>query len=283
MQWDYGRQALTYTLELEQDDRLPRTAYQRFIHGDEQGSGPLALLPTYSPRHAIVVWSTTPEVVQKWKTTDDNEALIQHLQSLLQHGPERLPPLVEPTNSNTVSPLLSNLLFGVERILDTVQDAGGLVAATASPTRAWMAPPRLSKIVSPKLSFPLSCRNVPHYHTANQRVVLMGDAAHTVHPMAGQGLNLGLGAVQSLVEALEGAEAVGMDVLTTGCLDKYLQKRHAANTSAILGIHALHEIFAMSHDHVPVMHAKSFGMNVLQQFGPLRRKIVQAATQGVLF
>ena len=32
-----------------------------------------------------------------------------------------------------------------------------------------------------------------------------------------------------------------------------------------------------------VMHAKSFGMNVLQQFGPLRRKIVQAATQGVLF
>ena len=292
VQYDYGRQALTFTVELEQADRLPRTAYQRFVHHGD-GSGPLALLPTHSPRHAIVVWSTTPEVVQKWKTGDEdsNEALVQHLQSLLQQGPQRLPPLVEQMTSSSTAPqsLISNVLFGVERVLDTVQDAGALMAATASPTRGWMAPPRISKIVSPKLSFPLACRNVPHYQDSatsrnNQqqpgRVVLVGDAAHTVHPMAGQGLNLGLGAVQSLVESLVQAESVGMD-LTYG-LDRVLQKQHAANTSAILGIHTLHEIFAVQGENVPMMHAKSFGMNVLQNIGPLRRKVVQAATQGVL-
>ena len=93
--------------------------------------------------------------------------------------------------------------------MDTVQDAGAMMAANNA--RSWMAPPQLSKVVSAKLSFPLSCRNVPHCKAAN-RVVLVGDAAHTVHPMAGQGLNLGLGAVQSLVESLEETESVGMDV-----------------------------------------------------------------------
>ena len=278
MQWDYGRSALTFTVELAQDDPLPRTAYQRFVHDDE-GSGPLALLPTYSPRHAIIVWSTTPEVVQKWKETDENDALIQHLQDLLQTGPQRLPPLVEPSETTRLPPFVSNILYGVERVLDTVQDGGALAAATATPSRAWMAPPALHKVVSPKLSFPLACRNVPHYHAAH-RVVLVGDAAHTVHPMAGQGLNLGLGAVQSLIEALEETESVGMDV--TASLEKFLQKRHAANSTAILGIHALHELFHMQKDNPPMMHAKSFGMNVLQQVGPLRRRVVQAATQGVL-
>ena len=83
-----------------------------------------------------------------------------------------------------------------------------------------------------------------------------------------------------MVESLEETEAVGMDV-TMG-LEKYLKKRHAVNTSVILGIHALHEIFAVE-ENAPLMHAKSFGMNVMQQVGPLRRKIVEAATQGALF
>eukprot|EP00797_Seminavis_robusta_P003568 Sro1224_g254000.2 (217) ;mRNA; r:18039-18689 len=216
-------------------------------------------------------------MVKKWKETDDNNALIDHLQNLLQTGPQRLPPLVE-SKPGQVPPLLSNVLFGVERLLETVQDAGAMLAATNS--RSWMAPPKLSKIVSPKLSFPLACRNVGQYHHASNRVVLVGDAAHTVHPMAGQGLNLGLGAVESLVESIVESEAVGMDV--TYGLDSFLRKRHAANSSVIMGIHALHEIFAVQ-DNVPLMHAKSFGMNVMQQVGPLRRRIVQAATQGVVF
>ena len=278
MQWEYGRHALTFTVELEEEDSLPRTAYQKFVHGAGKGMGPLALLPTHSPRHAIVVWSTTPELVEKWKMTDDNDALVEHLNSLLQQGPQRLPPLVERTSSGgSTPPLINNILFGVERVLDTVQDAGAMMSANSS--RAWMAPPLISQLVSPKLSFPLACRNVPHYHAA-KRVVLIGDAAHTVHPMAGQGLNLGLASVQSLVQSLVKMEAVGMDV-TTNNLEAEMRKRHAANTSAILGIHTLHELFKA--DDVPIMHAKSFGMNVLQQVGPLRRKLVQAATQGVLF
>ena len=91
---------------------------------------------------------------------------------------------------------------------------------------------------------------------------------------------MGLGAVQSLVAAVQEAEEVGMDL--TYALDKHLQHRHVANSAAIAGIHILHELFD-TQENVPMMHAKSFGMNVLQQVGPLRRKVVQAATQGVLF
>ena len=138
------------------------------------------MLPTFSPKHAIIVWSTTPEIVQYWKQHDDNNALIAHLQSLLQQGPQRLPPLVDRDDSHA-PPLVSNILFGVERVLETVQDAGAMAAGNFG--RGWLAPPLLKSVASPKLSFPLACRNVKAGYHAAHRVVLVGDSAHTVHPM----------------------------------------------------------------------------------------------------
>ena len=58
--WDYGKQALTFTVQL--NGNHGKRAYQRFLP-----EGPIALLPTYSDHHSIVVWSTTPDNVQKWK------------------------------------------------------------------------------------------------------------------------------------------------------------------------------------------------------------------------
>jgi ubiquinone biosynthesis monooxygenase Coq6 len=231
----------------------------------------MALLPTYSPNHGVIVWSTSPETIKQWKEASDEE-FVQHLNDCLMEGPQRIPPLLEREPSSA-SGMVSNLLYGAERVLDTLHY--GLAMASHHPQPKFTVPPRISGIVSPKTSFPLSCFQVQSY--ANGRVALIGDAAHTVHPMAGQGLNLGLGDVQVLASSLKKASKSGMDVSTF--LQEYASNRQRNVSLSLTGIHALQSIFG--NQNVPLQHAKTLGMNVIQNVGPLRRQIALAAAHGV--
>ena len=260
---EYDQHALTFTVQL--NSSMNKRAFQRFL----SDGGPMALLPTYSPNHGVIVWSTTPETVKQWKEKDGEE-LVHHLNECLLQGPQRVPPLLERESS---SDIVSNLLYGAERVLDTLHY--GLAMASHYPQPKYMAPPQISEIVSPKFSFPLSCFQVQNY--VQGRVALIGDAAHTVHPMAGQGLNLGMGDVQVLVSCLEKASKSGMDVSTF--LQEYASDRKRNVSISLGGIHALQRIFG-SQD-VPLQHAKTLGMNVIQNLGPLRRQIALAAAHGV--
>ncbi len=173
---DYELSALTFTVSLEKT--IDRRAFQRYL----SDGGPLALLPTYSPNHAVVVWSTSPEEVLRWKKAS-NEDLVRHLNSCLLEGPERIPPLLEQSSQHSKQGgLFSNLVYGAERVLDTVHY--GLAMAAQHPEPSFRVPPKISTIASPKFSFPLSCYNATTY--VKGRVALVGDAAHTVHPMAGK-------------------------------------------------------------------------------------------------
>ena len=58
--------------------------------------------------------------------------------------------------------------------------------------------------------FPLGMQHVPLY--TKPRVVLIGDAAHRIHPMAGQGVNLGFGDVEALSRILNGCVDLGQDL-----------------------------------------------------------------------
>ena len=175
---DYEQSALTFTVSLE--NTMGGRAFQRYL----SDGGPLALLPTYSPDHAVVVWSTSPETISQWKNAS-NEDLVQHLNGCLLEGPQRIPPLMETDNSSQLSnegSFLSNLVFGAERLLDTVHY--GLSMASQHPTPSFQVPPKISTIASPKFTFPLSCYNAKTF--VKGRIALIGDAAHTVHPMAGK-------------------------------------------------------------------------------------------------
>ena len=175
---DYAQSALTFTVSLE--NAMDRRAFQRYL----SDGGPLALLPTYSGNHAVVVWSTSPEKIVQWKNAS-NEDLVRHLNNCLLEGPQRIPPLMErnhfsqPTNHSN---FISNLVFGAERVLDTVHY--GLAMASQHPKPSFRVPPKISTIASPKFTFPLSCYNATTF--VKGRVALVGDAAHTVHPMAGK-------------------------------------------------------------------------------------------------
>ena len=76
------------------------------------------------------------------------------------------------------------------------------------------------------------------------RVALIGDAAHTVHPMAGQGLNLGIADATALVEVLGAAADTGADIGAVDVLQKYDEKRRVTNALAGIGIDGLGRMFA---------------------------------------
>ncbi|MGK3746018.1 MAG: ubiquinone biosynthesis monooxygenase Coq6 [Bacillariaceae sp.] len=284
----YNQNALTFTVELE-NNKMNKNgrAYQRYL----SDGGPIALLPTYSSNHAVIVWSTTQEVISKWKNSnknkddDDDEDLVQHLNDCLREGPQRIPPLMEgafskqsssSTSASTDSNAFTNLIYGAERVLDTVHYGMALAASQQPGEPIFQIPPKIISIASQKFTFPLSCYQASTY--VKNRVALVGDAAHTVHPMAGQGLNLGLADVDTLVTKLKKAHDAGMDL--SSFLNEYNTDRHKNVSISLTGIHALQKLFVNTKD-VPIQHVKTFGMNMIQNIGPLRRQLAIAAAYGV--
>jgi len=74
-------------------------------------------------------------------------------------------------------------------------------------------PPRAIEVAeSSRAAFPLKLGHVDEYTTS--RVALVGDAAHTIHPLAGQGLNLGLTDVKALAGAIQDSLSLGQDIGT---------------------------------------------------------------------
>lgn len=65
----------------------------------------------------------------------------------------------------------------------------------------FQVPPKVTDVVSERMVFPLSLRHAREY--ASKRVVLIGDAAHSVHPLAGQGVNLGFGDAAALSKVID--------------------------------------------------------------------------------
>jgi len=261
---EYGQHALTFTVELDRAHR--RRAFQRFLP-----TGPLALLPTYSDKHAIVVWSATPRTVEEWKTTGDAASLVAHLNDLLQEGPGRVRSLFPADFSARLPPPLQSLAYGVDKVAETLQ-YGPAMASQELTGRSFVAPPLVTGIASPRFSFPLSCRHVSNY--VQPRFAVVGDAAHTVHPMAGQGLNIGLQDVAQLLDSVEKAVGAGMDPATF--LDEYESARLRRGGLAVFGVHALQQLFGAR--ETLAMHAKGIGMSFVQGAGPLRRALAQAAS-----
>lgn len=266
-QYDYGHTALTCTVELA--GTHGGRAFQRFMP-----HGPLALLPTFSPDHAIVVWSTTAEEAAHWK---HHPALVRHVNDLLQDGPARLEPLVGSflsAHEAFLPTALINFAYGVDKLIETAQ-YGPAMAAQQVYQRPFLAPPTITSVASAQFTFPLSTGQVHRY--TDPRLALVGDAAHTVHPLAGQGLNLGLQDVANLADLILRAAEAGMDVASF--LQDYEKSRTWQVSLTVGGIHALQRMFGVQ--HVAAKHAKSLGMNAIQMIPPLRQALVDVACQGV--
>lgn len=125
----------------------------------------------------------------------------------------------------------------------------------------------------PRFVYPLSL-SLAERLTA-QRTALIGDAAHGVHPVAGQGLNMGLKDAAALAEVLIEAVRLGEDIGSTNVLDRYARWRRFDNAALAAGFDGFVRLF--SNDHAPVRLARDLGMAAVNRIGPLRRAFMREA------
>jgi 2-octaprenyl-6-methoxyphenol hydroxylase len=124
-----------------------------------------------------------------------------------------------------------------------------------------------------RFTYPLSLSLAERF--VADRVALVGDAAHGVHPIAGQGLNLGLRDVAALAEVLILARRRGEDVGSAVALEEYQRWRRFDATALALGMDAVNRLF--SNDSGLLRLARDLGMGVVSAIPALRRGFMRQA------
>lgn len=128
-------------------------------------------------------------------------------------------------------------------------------------------------LAGPRFSYPLNLTLAKAY--VAPRVALVGDAAHGVHPIAGQGLNLGLRDVAALAEVLIEARRRGEDIGAIDVLERYQGWRRFDATALALGMDTVNRLF--SNDDPVLRPVRDLGMGIVQAVGPLRRAFMRQA------
>ncbi len=129
------------------------------------------------------------------------------------------------------------------------------------------------KAAGPRWSYPLS------FHLARDfvkpRFALAGDCAHGIHPIAGQGLNLGLKDAAALAEVLLDAARLGRDIGALDTLKRY--ERWRRFDSVVMGatMDGLNRLF--SNDIAPLRHLRDLGLGIVDSIGPARRFFMRHA------
>ena len=129
------------------------------------------------------------------------------------------------------------------------------------------------ELAGKRFSYPLNLTLANAY--VAPRVALVGDAAHGVHPIAGQGLNLGLRDVGALAEVLVEAHRRGEDIGTEDVLERYQSWRRFDSTALALGMDAVNRLF--SNDNPILRAARDIGMGVVGAMPGLRRAFIRQA------
>jgi 2-octaprenyl-6-methoxyphenol hydroxylase len=124
-----------------------------------------------------------------------------------------------------------------------------------------------------RFSYPLSLSLAERFIAP--RVALVGDAAHGVHPVAGQGLNLGLRDVGALAEVLVNAARRGEDIGSPVALEEYQRWRRFDSTALALGMDAVTRLF--SNDNPVLRLGRDLGLGLVNALPGLRRRFIRQA------
>ncbi|KAG0636489.1 hypothetical protein HOY80DRAFT_355020 [Tuber brumale] len=244
--WDYGRHGVVATVKIEDMPDVERTAYQRFLP-----TGPVALLPLPG-NFATLVWSTTPEIAAQLKklSSVDFVAMVNSAFRL----------------SHVDIAYMAKMDGGISEEYQWRQ--------SVTPFDKTGVPSTILEVQEMSVaSFPLKMRHADSY--ISERVALVGDAAHTVHPLAGQGLNQGIGDAQSLIKALETAVQTGQDIGSTLSLEPYYSDQYFKNNLMIGVVDKLHKLYGTAFP--PVVAVRSLGLRAVNAMEGLKSMIMEQA------
>lgn len=129
------------------------------------------------------------------------------------------------------------------------------------------------KVIGPRFAYPLSLQYAERY--TDPRLVLVGDSAHGMHPIAGQGLNMGLRDVAALAEVLVDARTAGQDIGSLLALENYARWRNFDNAIMLAVTDALVKLFSNAVE--PVQLARDLGMAAVNEIPDLKRFFMRHA------
>ncbi len=128
-------------------------------------------------------------------------------------------------------------------------------------------------VTGPRFSYPLRLQHAQRYYA--DRVALINEAAHVIHPIAGQGLNVGLRDIAQLTALLTKARNVGLDIGSTTLLARYHRARLLDSLSMAAATDGLDRLF--SNNINVIAAARRFGLQRVAQIKPLKRFFMRHA------
>lgn len=210
---------------------------------------------------------------RKWPY--DQTAFVTHLrperehratawQRFLRQGPLGILPLPD----GRVSVVWSTTPDLAKRALDASDAALGTMLTDASDRV-------LGELAAagPRAAFPLGAQHAARYVLPG--IALIGDAAHAIHPLAGQGANLGLQDAAELAAVLDAALQQGLHPGDEPVLRRYERARKGANATMLHFMTGLNRLFAT--DSRLVGELRSVGMRIFNRSGPIRERVVKVA------
>ncbi|KAI9361637.1 hypothetical protein DFJ73DRAFT_813824 [Zopfochytrium polystomum] len=270
--WDYQQNGLVATLKID-----PETAYgnrqacQRFLP-----TGPIALLPLADDVSSLV-WSTTPAIAKKLSCLS-SEDFVTFVNVALRNPLPDLDFLLgqiqlsdDGRKATVAVDAAEEGRWGLDRHYKAAQSLDG--GASRLPSTGTVAV--VTDVVDgSRASFPLRFRKASHY--VKTRVALIGDAAHTIHPLAGQGLNLGFGDAEELSKVIDQGVVDGQDFGQVHILEGYSASRYVNNLGMMAAVDGIGRIFGS--DLRPLSFTRSAGMNIIQQLPWIKTLAMKAAS-----
>uniref|UniRef100_A0A8D3DP31 Ubiquinone biosynthesis monooxygenase COQ6, mitochondrial n=1 Tax=Scophthalmus maximus TaxID=52904 RepID=A0A8D3DP31_SCOMX len=232
VKWNYDQSAVVAVLHLSEPTEN-NVAWQRFLP-----TGPIAMLPL-SDTESSLVWSTSHRLAEELLGLDEES-------------------FVDAINSAFVSPLIETAGSLFRGALSAVMPSAG------SPRQL---PPSVAGI-GPKtrVMFPLGMGHASEY--IRHRAALIGDAAHRVHPLAGQGANLGFGDVACLTRLLSQAAFNGKDLGAIQHLLEYETERQRHNLPMMAAIDLMKRLY--STNSAPAVLLRTFGLQATNMLPALK-------------
>ena len=190
-------------------------------------------------------------------------------QAFLPTGPLAFLPLCLEGESHYCSIVWSTSPEEAERLQGLSPDALGQALAAAIDHRLGEV-----TVVERTVAFPLVQRHAERYVLPG--LALVGDAAHSIHPLAGQGVNLGLMDAAVLAEELLAARRRGVELGNERWLGRYARRRRADNAGMLALMDGFRLLFGARHPALAL--ARNLGMRGVDRLSPVKRLLMQQAT-----